>query len=186
MNRELTELIDGCKRNQAKAQEILYKKFSGLTYGVCLRYAGNSFDAEDVMQEGWVKVFKHIDMYSTDNSFEGWLRRIMINTAITQYRRNLKHAYQEDVEQVTWLEGADDGFVGGDFSREELLKAINKLPNGYRMVFNMYVVEGYRHKEIADMLEIDINTSKSQLSRAKKVLQRELELMSAVNLQGTR
>lgn len=186
MNKDLTELIDGCKRNQAKAQEMLYKKFSGLTYGVCLRYAGNSFDAEDIMQEGWVKIFRHIDMYSIDNSFEGWLRRIMINTAITHYRRNLKHAYHEDVDGAGWIEGDDDGFVAGEFSREELLKAINKLPNGYRMIFNMYVVEGYRHKEIAEMLKIDINTSKSQLSRAKKVLQRELEIMSAVNLQGTK
>lgn len=178
---ELAELIDGCKRNQRQAQDALYKRFSRMSYGVCIRYTGNQYDAEDVMQEAWVKVFTHIETYSKDNSFEGWVRRIMINTAITHYRRNLKHAFQDDVEDVPWLEDHSSN-PGGDFTREELLKAINKLPNGYRMVFNMYVVEGYKHKEIAEMLEIDINTSKSQLSRAKKCLQKELEELAKVNL----
>jgi len=178
---ELAELIEGCKKNLRQAQDALYKRFSPMSYGVCLRYTRSKYDAEDIMQEGWVKVFTHIDSYSKDNSFEGWVRRIMINTAITNYRRNLKHAFQEDVEDVPWLEDSSS-HPDNEFSREELMKAINGLPNGYRMVFNMYVIEGYKHKEIADMLQIDINTSKSQLSRAKKCLQKELEEMAKVNL----
>lgn len=135
------------------------------------------------MQEGWVKIYKNIHTYSINNSFEGWVRRIMVNTAITHYRKNLKHAYQADVTELAYTKDSHtDGFLHAEYTREELMNAINALPDGYRMVFNMYVVEGYKHKEIAEQLEIDINTSKSQLSRAKKYLQRELQEMSKIHL----
>lgn len=179
---ELTEILEGCKRNKRKYHDLLYKKYAPMLFAVCLRYTNSKFDAEDVLQEGFVKIFKNLHMYSEDRSFEGWTRRIMINTAITFYRRNLKHAYHDDVDNAYNI--SDD--LGPDqhceYTREELLKAINRLPAGYKMVFNMYVIEGYKHKEIAEVLEIDINTSKSQLSRAKKHLQRELEEMSKINL----
>lgn len=180
---DLNELIEACKRNKRAAQDELYKRYSSMVFGVCLRYTNCRHDAEDVMQEGWVKIFKSIDSFSMEYSFEGWIRRIMINTAITHYRKNLKHAYQDDITEMAYTrDDHQEAFLHAEFNREELLKAINALPDGYRVVFNMYVVEGYKHKEIADMLEIDINTSKSQLSRAKKYLQRELQEMSKVYL----
>ena len=170
-------------KSDKRAQDALYQQFASLTYGVCLRYTKSQFDAEDVMQEGWVKIFNNIHTYSIDNSFEGWIRRIMVNTAITHYRKNLKHAYQSDVTEVAYTkDDHQDGFMHSEFTREELLKTINALPDGYRIVFNMYVVEGYKHKEIAEILDIDINTSKSQLSRAKKYLQRELQELSRIQL----
>lgn len=153
-----------------------------MLFAVCLRYTNSRFDAEDVLQEGFVKIYKNLDMYSQEKSFEGWIRRIMINTAITFYRRNLKHAYHDDVDEshdLSYDLGPDQSC---EYTKEELLNAIQRLPAGYKLVFNMYVVEGFKHKEIADELGIDINTSKSQLSRAKKYLQRELEEMSKINL----
>jgi RNA polymerase sigma factor (sigma-70 family) len=179
---ELAEILEGCKQGKSKYQEMLYRKYSGLTYGICLRFARNDFDARDIMQEGWVKIFRHIASYSQDNSFEGWIRRIMINTAITLYRKNLKHAYQEDITDVAYTKYDRDQFDDLDYTQEEMMAAIKELPAGYGMVFNMYVIDGYKHKEIADMLGIDINTSKSQLSRAKKYLQRELSKLSEVNM----
>ncbi|MDG1262509.1 MAG: RNA polymerase sigma factor [Flavobacteriales bacterium] len=179
---DLREIIDGCKRNKGKYQDMLYARYSKMLYGTCLRYTRNSFDAEDVLQEGFVKIFKNIGMYSQDKPFEGWIRKIMINTAITHYRKHLKHAYHDDVTESHDLSADLGPDQHCDYTKEELMAAINKLPSGYKMVFNMYVIEGYKHKEIADALSIDINTSKSQLSRAKKHLQRELAEMSKVNL----
>lgn len=178
---ELAEIIEGCKKENEKYRQMLYRKFSGFTYGVCLRFARNDFDARDIMQEGWVKIFRHISSYSQDNSFEGWIRRIMINTAITLYRKNLKHAYQEDITDVAFSKYDREPMEDLDFTREEMMNAIKELPAGYGMVFNMYVIDGYKHKEIGEMLGIDINTSKSQLSRAKKYLQKELLKLSEIN-----
>lgn len=179
---ELRDIIEGCKRNDRKSQDLLYQKYSAMLFGVSLRYTNCRDDAEDVLQEGFVKIFKNISMYSMDKSFEGWIRRIVINTAITHYRKNLKHAYQEDVTGTAGEKAESAHYHESEFTKEELLNAINALPHGYRTVFNMYVIEGYKHKEIAEILEIDINTSKSQLSRAKKHLQRELLELSKVNL----
>ena len=179
---ELAEIITGCMRQKRKYQDMLYKKYAPMLFAVCLRYTNSRFDAEDVLQEGFVKIFNNLDSYSQDKSFEGWTRRIMINTAITFYRRNLKHAFHDDVDDSHDISsdlGPDNTL---DYTQEELLNAIEKLPAGYKVVFNMYVIEGYKHKEIADELGIDINTSKSQLSRAKKHLQRELLEMSKINL----
>lgn len=178
------ELIEGCKKKSRRHQDELFSKYSSMLYGVCMRYTKSSFDAEDILQDGFVKIYKNIHMYSINNSFEGWIRRIMINTAITHYRKNLKHAYHADIEDKPNAKVQQADFGVDEFTREELMTVINALPDGYRMVFNMYVIEGYKHKEIAEMLEIDINTSKSQLSRAKKYLQRELLQLSEVNLEG--
>lgn len=179
---ELRDIIEGCKRNERKSQDLLYSKYSAMLFGVSLRYTNCRDDAEDVLQEGFVKIFKNIGMYSMDKSFEGWIRRIVINTAITHYRKNLKHAYQDDVTGPAVERAEGEQYHESEYTKEELLNAINALPHGYRTVFNMYVIEGYKHKEIAENLDIDINTSKSQLSRAKKYLQRELLEMSKVNL----
>lgn len=179
---DLKEIIEGVKKKERKYQDLLYSKYSGMLFGICLRYTKNRFEAEDVMQEGFVKIYKNIGMYSQNKSFEGWIRRIMINTAITNYRKNQKHAYHDDVTELPATGHEVDEMYKSDFTKEELMNVINALPPGYKMVFNLYVIEGYKHKEIADIMDIDINTSKSQLSRAKKYLQRELKELSKINL----
>ena len=171
-------LIESCKLGKPIAQREVYTRFSPMMFAVALRYTNGRSDAEDVLQEAWIKVFRHIKSFSEHNSFEGWLRRIVVNTAITHYRRNQKHAFQLDVDEVHATPADLDAFKELDFTKEELAKAIAQLPKGYGMVFNMYVIEGYKHKEIAEELGIDLNTSKSQLSRARKYLQGILENMS--------
>lgn len=157
----------------------MYARFSGMLFSIALRYTKSREDAEDVVQDSFVKIFKHINSYSRDFSFEGWMRRIVVNTAITHYRKNLKHAYHHDVDELGWTPRDIEAFRDPEFTQDELQLAISQLPDGYRMVFNMYIVEGFKHKEIADQLGIDVNTSKSQLSRARKYLQRLLATLSA-------
>ncbi|MCC6600420.1 MAG: sigma-70 family RNA polymerase sigma factor [Crocinitomicaceae bacterium] len=179
---EIREIIEGCVRGEKRWQDKLYKRFSSLLFSICLRYTKNRMEAQDVLQEVFVKIFNNIQTYHHSGSFEGWLKRIAVNTSITNYRKNLKHAFQADIDEV--VKGNEDplSFEDLEFTREELLLCIGKLPAGYKTVFNMYVVEGFMHKEIADMLGIDVNTSKSQLSRAKVYLQRELSVISKIKL----
>jgi RNA polymerase sigma factor (sigma-70 family) len=179
----IKQMIEGCVRQEKRWQDMLYKKFSSLLYGICLRYAKNKMEAQDVLQEVFVKVYNNIHTYHHDGSFEGWLRRIAVNTSITHYRRNLKHAYQDDIDEVVMRNEEPVGVADLEFTQEEMMSCIAKLPVGYKTVFNLYVIEGFMHKEIADMLEIDVNTSKSQLSRAKTYLQRELAEISKIKLQ---
>jgi RNA polymerase sigma-70 factor (ECF subfamily) len=181
---EIKSIIEGCVRGDKRAQDTLYKKYASLLYGICLRYAKNRMEAEDVLQEVFVKIYNNIHSYHHDGSFEGWLRRIAVNTSITQYRKNLKHAYQEDVDDLVRSKNDPMEVEDLEFTAEEMMLCINKLPAGYKTVFNLYVIEGFMHKEIADMLEIDVNTSKSQLSRAKTYLQRELAEISKIKTIG--
>lgn len=181
---EIKGIIEGCVRGEKRAQDSLYKKYASLLYGICLRYAKNKMEAEDVLQEVFVKIYNNIHTYHNDGSFEGWLRRIAVNTSITQYRKNLKHAYQEDVDDLVKSKNDPIEVEDLEFTAEEMMLCINRLPSGYKTVFNLYVIEGFMHKEIADMLEIDVNTSKSQLSRAKTYLQRELAEISKIKTIG--
>lgn len=171
------KLIDQCKRGDRRAQFDLYGRYSGLLFAVALRYTNSKIDAEDVVQMAWVKIFSKLGTFSENNSFEGWMRRIVVNTAITLYRKNQKHANQLDIQEVHATPKDIEAFKECEFTREELEKAIDVLPHGYGMVFKLYVIDGYKHKEIAEMLGIEINTSKSQLSRAKKFLQNQLNHM---------
>ncbi len=168
------ELIKQCLQGKSAAQQLFYKRFASTVYGICLRYAKNAMEAEDTMQESFVKIFKYLKDYQGAGSLEGWVRRIAVNTAITQYRKALKGKYDAQVEEQWQL--CDQSFdqMSAEYTMEEMLGCIQALPDGYRTVFNLYVVEGYKHKEIADMLGIDANTSKSQLSRAKVHLQNAL------------
>lgn len=177
---ELRELIDGCVRGEKRYQDRLYKRYSSLLFGICLRYTKNKMEAQDVLQDVFVKVYRHIGTFTEGHSFEGWLRRIAVNTSITAYRKNQKQGYLEDIDDVVMYKEEPLEFNDLEFTQEELYNSIQRLPSGYKTVFNLYVVEGYMHKEIADMLGIDVNTSKSQLSRAKTYLQRELLEISKV------
>ena len=171
---EILKLISLCKKGDRKAQFDLYGRYSGLLYAVALRYTNTKIDAEDVVQNSWVKIFSKLDSFSENNSFEGWMRRIVVNTAITLYRKNLKHANQLDITDVHATPRDIEASKKCDFTRDELERAIARLPEGYGLVFKLYVIDGYKHKEIAEMLDIEENTTKSQLSRAKKYLQNQL------------
>jgi RNA polymerase sigma factor (sigma-70 family) len=164
-----SDLILGSIRGDRRMQELLYKTYSPKMYGVCLRYAGNPDDAQDILQEGFVKVFKNLSRFRGDGSFEGWIRRIFVNTAIEHYRRKV-NMYPVTENQENTIEDKD--WTAFDrLALKDLLEIIQELSPGYRTVFNMYVVEGYTHRDIADMLGISEGTSKSQLARAKAILQ---------------
>ena len=150
-------------------QEELYRRFSPRMYAVCLRYAGNAEEAEDILQEGFIKIFKKLDSFRGEGSFEGWVRRIFVNTAIEHFRRK-RYLQPVTEKEENSIEGKSLSALD-DLAEKDILALVRQLSPGYRTVFNMYVVEGYTHKEIGDMLGISEGTSKSQLSRAKVILQ---------------
>lgn len=164
-----SDLIRGCMEGNRRMQEELYRRFSPRMYAVCLRYAGNAEEAEDILQEGFIKVFKKLDSFRSEGSFEGWVRRIFVNTAIEHFRRKRYLMPVTEKEENT-IEGKYTSVLD-ELGAKDIMALIQDLSPGYRTVFNMYVVEGYTHKEIADMLGISEGTSKSQLSRAKMILQ---------------
>jgi len=138
-------------------------------YGVCLRYASNAAEAEDILQEGFIKIFKKIDTFRSEGSFEGWVRRIFVNTAIEHFRRR-KYLMPVTEKEENTIEGKYTSVLD-ELAEQDILNLVQELSPGYRTVFNLYVVEGYTHKEIGDILGISEGTSKSQLSRAKVILQ---------------
>ncbi|MBL7740463.1 MAG: RNA polymerase sigma factor [Chitinophagaceae bacterium] len=164
-----SDLISGCIEGNRRMQEELYRRFSPRMYAVCLRYAGSSDEAEDILQEGFIKIFKKLDSFRGEGSFEGWIRRIFVNTAIEHFRRKRYLQPVTEKEENT-LEGKSLSALDG-LAEKDILELVRQLSPGYRTVFNMYVVEGYTHKEIGDILGISEGTSKSQLSRAKVILQ---------------
>ena len=167
------DIIKRCVSGERKAQYILYGKYSPKMFGICLRYAKNNTDAEDILQEGFIKVFRYLKDYRGDGSFEGWIRRIMVTTSLNFYKR--KNLVNKAIDpELIRLRGLTDPVAVSNMAHEELLSLIRELPTGYRTVFNLNTIEGYSHKEIAEMLQISVNTSKSQLSRAKSSLKIKL------------
>lgn len=167
-------LIKECVKGNAKAQRFLFDKFAPKMLTVCIRYAKNKSDAEDVLQDAFIKVFNKINEFKNEGSLEGWIRRIMVNTSLDQIRKNIKFSNDTDLEAVSYkLENND--FTFENLVSEDLLKLINSMPNGYRVVFNMFAIEGYSHQEIASTLGVTENTSKSQYLRARNFLKKELE-----------
>jgi RNA polymerase sigma-70 factor (ECF subfamily) len=165
-------IIAGCVKGERKYQEMLYHRYSSKMFAVCMRYANEYAGAEDMMQEGFIKVFKNIEKYRGEGSFEGWLRRIFINTSIEQYRKKSNMYVVQETEALTY-EYYEDNAVE-KLMKDDLVKVIQTLSTGYRNIFNLYVIEGYSHREIADMMGISEGTSKSQLARARYILQRKL------------
>ena len=167
------EIIRQCLNNNRQAQFKLYEKYSPAMFGVCLRYAKNATDAEDILQEGFIKVFRYLKDFTGRGSFEGWLRKIMVNSALNFYKRKNLIAKGVDPETVQYyVANENDISALAKMNHEELLEIIKTLPDGYRTVFNLNVIEGYSHKEIGSLMEISVNTSKSQLSRARRSLKR--------------
>lgn len=169
------QIIEGCAGHSRKAQQILYDRYSRLLFGICLRYASCRAEAEDILQESFLKIYFSIGDYSGTGSFTGWMKRIAVNTAITFYHKNLKFRYYVDIDEYVTTETGSAGFEEDLFTSDELYGILNDLPAGYRMIFNLYAIEGYKHKEIAAMLGIDTNTSKSQYSRARAAIREKLE-----------
>lgn len=164
-----SDLINGCLKGNRRMQEELYRRYSPKMYAVCLRYASNAEEAQDILQEGFIKVFKKMDSFRGDGSFEGWMRRVFVNTAIEHFRRRRYLMPVTEREENT-IEGKYTSALD-DLGAKDIMALVQELSPGYRTVFNMYVVEGYTHKEIGDILGISEGTSKSQLSRAKVILQ---------------
>ena len=168
------EIIDGCIKNDRKMQKVLYERYASKLYAICMRYVKDKAEADDILQEGFLKVFTKIEQFSQEHSFEGWIKRIVINTAITHYNQNLKHYYQKELDEIKESEIEHVSIFESEFSNEELLGIIHELADGYRVVFNLFAIEGFKHKEIADILGIDVATSKSQFHRARKIIQEKL------------
>lgn len=170
----ITELIGECRKGNRKAQELLYKQLSSKMLGVCMRYATSKMEAEDMLQNGFMKLFQKLEDFRGEGSFEGWARRIMVNSAIEYYRKHYKMMQIMDIQELGY-EQLMEADVTGKLGAQELLILIQQLPPGYRMVFNMYAIEGYSHKEIAGMAGITEGASKSQLSRARAILKEQIE-----------
>lgn len=164
-----SDLIEGSRKGDRRMQHELYNRFAPKMYGVCLRYAANAEEAEDILQEGFIKIFNKINSYRGDGSFEGWIRRIFVNTAIEHFRKKIYLQPITETEENT-VEGKYLSVLD-NLAEKDIIQLVQQLSPGYRTVFNMYVVEGYSHKQIAEILGISEGTSKSQLSRAKMILQ---------------
>jgi RNA polymerase sigma factor (sigma-70 family) len=164
------ELVRGCQKNDRLTQKKVYEKYSSKMFVICKRYLKEEYEAEDALANGFFKVFSKIDQYKNEGSFEGWVRRIIVNECLNQLRKNKSMYIVNSLENAKEQEEYHNADTILD--AEELLQLIAKLPDGYRTVFNLYAIEGYNHQEIADLLQISEGTSKSQLSRARSLLQK--------------
>ncbi|WP_277231270.1 sigma-70 family RNA polymerase sigma factor [Hymenobacter sp. YC55] len=176
------ELIDGCLAGSRLMQKHLYERFAGRMMAVCLRYAQTTFEAEDVLQEGFVTVFRNLSSFRRECPLEFWIRRIMVNAALRQHRRNAPLIAVSEGEYPEELAGEE--FTLANYGFEELLTMVQELAPRYRMVFNLFAIEGYGHKEIGEMLGISEGTSKSQYSRARAILKSKIERLDAQSNHG--
>jgi RNA polymerase sigma factor (sigma-70 family) len=165
-----SDLLSGCLAGDRRMQELLYKKFAPKMYAVCLRYSNTADDARDLLQDGFIKVYKNIAKFRGEGSFEGWIRRIFVNTAIEQFRKAVTLQTVTETHENTFEDREWNAFE--NLAEKDILAMIRELSPGYRQVFNMYVIEGYAHREIAEVMGISEGTSKSQLARAKTILQK--------------
>lgn len=167
----LEKLIQKCQKQDIKAQEELYRLYAGKLFGLCLKYSADYHQAEDNLQDGFLTIFGKISQYKGKGSFEGWMKRIMINTALQKYRKErLFEIVNEGNIEDPEVEVEDE-----DLELDFLLKTVQELPDRYRQVFNLYALDGYSHKEIAEVLNISVGTSKSNLARARNILKEKIE-----------
>jgi RNA polymerase sigma factor (sigma-70 family) len=166
------EIIKGCIQNDRQCQRALFERYSGLMLSVCRRYTRHEMEAEDILQDALIKVFKNIEKFKFEGSFEGWVRRIVVNTALKNYKKS--SVQKEQIGLESYQEGSMEPKAIANLGEEELMNLIAKMPDGYRIVFNLYIIEGYSHREIAERLEIKESTSRSQLVKARRLLQEML------------
>ncbi|MDF3077297.1 MAG: sigma-70 family polymerase sigma factor [Sphingobacteriaceae bacterium] len=176
--KDLKPLIEGCLRNEIEWQERLYKRLYSFAMGKCLRYASNRYDAAEILNDGFLKVFKNIHKYDYSWPFHSWVGKIMSNTAIDRYRAELKHSHTQELTVVE--DYGQEASIYQAMNYQDMLKMIQKLPVSYRTVFNLFAIDGYSHEEIAKMLGISVGTSKSNLFKARQKLQRELQKSNPV------
>jgi RNA polymerase sigma-70 factor (ECF subfamily) len=173
---EISLIVEQCKSGSRSAKEKLYGIFKRPVFLICYKYTKDRMEAEDIAQECFIKIFNKIDDYRGDGAFGGWVRRIAVNLSITEYKKRSKNRSHKDVSDVHYISDGSYEKIESSFLEPEIKRAIDNLPPGYRNIFKLYSIDGYRHKEISDMLGIDINTSKSQLCRAKQMLAKNLNI----------
>ena len=177
---EISEIIKGCLAGNRRDQELLYRRHASKLYAVCLQYSGNNEEARDILQEGFIKIFENLGNYKHEGSFEGWMRRITVNTALERFRSRNSLYRVDDIDKVPEQDAEPDNQDYSGLEAADLLEIIRELPPKYRMVFNLYAIEGYSHKEIGEMVNISEGTSKSNLSRARAILQRRVETFTGI------
>ena len=173
-NRILEQIIKDCSKGKSKAQELLYREYAPKMLGVCLRYSNCRSEAEDTLQDGFIKVFQSIKTYQFKGSFEGWIRRIMVNTALEKFRKSKNMQVVDEVRESDTDSVTEETTQRADIPLDDLLKMIQSLPDRYQMVFSLYVLDGYNHNEIAEIMEISTGTSKSNLARGRAILKRKV------------
>jgi RNA polymerase sigma factor (sigma-70 family) len=177
---DIKKIIKGCLAGDRRDQELLYRRHSAKLYGVCLQYSGNDEEARDILQEGFIKIFENLRNYKHEGSFEGWIRRIVVNTALEKFRSRHNLFRVDDIDNIQEPEAEPDTEDYSGLQAVDLLYIIRELPPKYRMVFNLYAIEGYSHKEIGEMMNISEGTSKSNLSRARSILQKKVNLYTGL------
>ncbi len=173
------DIIAGCIKGDRTKQRMLYERFSRKMLVVCLRYSKSQLEAEDILQESFIKIFEHIKTFRRECPLEGWIKRIVVNTALKHNRSKLYMYPAIDLEDIEYK--SDENMSLAEFNLQELLAMIRELAPRYQIVFNLYAIEGYQHKEIAEMLNITEGTSKSQYARARAILQQMIENKQRIN-----
>jgi RNA polymerase sigma-70 factor (ECF subfamily) len=171
---DISKIIKGCLAGNRRDQELLYRRHASKLYAACLQYSGNDEEARDILQEGFIKIFENLGYYKFEGSFEGWMRRIMVNTALEKFRSKHNLYRVDDIDTIQEPDADPNNQDYAGLEAADLLEIIRELPPKYRMVFNLYAIEGYTHKEIGKLINISEGTSKSNLSRARMILQRRV------------
>lgn len=177
---KIRELLEGCKRNDRKSQELLYKQFFGFAMGICLRYSKSREEALEILNDAFLKVFTKLDAYDFVRPFPSWLKRIIVNTAIDKYRSQNKHYFHLDIDEAFNVNDNEEK-ANEKLAYEDILKLLNKLPKNFQLNFNLFIIEGYSHEEIGKMLNISPGTSKSNVSRAREILRNLLKKNGVYN-----
>ncbi|HEX2922371.1 MAG TPA: sigma-70 family RNA polymerase sigma factor [Bacteroidales bacterium] len=171
---DISCIIRGCLKGNRRDQELLYRRYASRLYAVCLQYSGNDEEARDILQEGFIKIFENLQTFKFEGSFEGWIRRITVNVALERFRAKNTLYRVDDIDAIPEPECDPDNHDYAGLEAADLLEIIRELPPKYRMVFNLYAIEGYSHKEIGQLVNISEGTSKSNLARARIILQRRV------------
>lgn len=173
---DITEaaLVKACLSGDSKSQELLYRKYSPVLYAICMRYSGNEDEAKDMLQDAFIKIFQNMDHFRFEGSFEGWIKRVTTFNCLDYFKKASNKVQMVDIEEVYNI--SVDESASQNIESKQLYNALQKLPSGYRTVFNLFALEGFGHSEIAEMMGISENTSKSQLFKARKMLQGMLQL----------
>ena len=177
---DIKNILNGCLTGSRRDQELLYRRHAAKLYAVCIQYSGNDEEARDILQEGFIKIFENLIHYKHEGSFEGWMRRIIVNTALEHYRSKHNLYRVDDIDMIPEQDAEPDSEDYAGLEAVDLLDIIRELPPKYRMVFNLFAIEGYSHKEISAMVNISEGTSKSNLSRARGILQRRVSAVAGI------